>query len=214
MDVLVTDPDLQSRLISERRRSDSDRFDEVWEGLYVMAPLPNDEHQDIQISFGAALKDALGWDSLAKVRAGVNVSDRNEGWVHNYRCPDVVLFLPENPAINHGTHWEGGPDFLVEIASEGDHSHEKLPFYASVGVREVLIVDRDPWILELYTATGSPAVLQLAGSTTPDGNTELHSPVLPMTFQLRAAATRPRIFLNLTEAAAAHPARGRVSWLI
>jgi Uma2 family endonuclease len=213
MAVLVTDPDLENRLISERQCSDSDRFDEVWEGLYVMAPLPNDDHQDIQISFGAAIKDALGWDSPAKVRAGVNVSDRNEGWTHNYRCPDVVAFLPGNPAINHGTHWEGGPDFLVEIASEYDRSRDKLPFYASVGVREVLIIDRYPWVLELYTATGSPAVLQLTATVTPESNSVLRSSVLPMTFQLRSAIPRPRIQLMLTDAAA-DPTRGRNSWLI
>ena len=30
---------------------------------------------------------------LGKVRPGVNLSDRNEGWIHNYRGPDVVAFL-------------------------------------------------------------------------------------------------------------------------
>ena len=29
-------------------------------------------------------------------------------------------------------------------------SREKLDFYAKVGTREVLILDRDPWSLELY----------------------------------------------------------------
>src|SRR5438067_1116105 len=115
-----------------------------------MAPLPDDEHQDIQANFVAAFKDFFGWDSWAKVRAGVNVSDRNEGWEQNYRCPDVVVFLPGTRAINRGAHWEGGPDFLVEIASDRDRAREKLPFYAAVGVREVLIVDRNPWGLELY----------------------------------------------------------------
>ena len=105
MPVLVTDPDLEKRLIAARQEADSDRFDEVWDGLYIMAPLANDEHQDIQISFAAALKIALGWDSPAKVRPGVNVSDRAEDWINNYRCPDVVVYLPGNPAINHGTHW-------------------------------------------------------------------------------------------------------------
>ena len=94
-------------------------------GLYIMAPLPNDEHQDIQTAFAAALKDALGWESPAKVRAGVNVSDRAEDWVQNFRCPDVVVYLPGNPAINHGTHWQGGPDFLVEVVSDQDRSTRK-----------------------------------------------------------------------------------------
>jgi Uma2 family endonuclease len=212
MAVLITDPDLESRLISERQQCDGDHFDEVWEGIYVMAPLANDEHQEIQANFIAAMKEALGWDSPVKLRAGVNVSDRGQGWEHNYRCPDVVAFLPGNPAINHETHWQGGPDFLVEIASRGDKSRDKLPFYASVGVREMLIVTRNPWSLELYLAGGSPAVMQLVGTAHPDGKALLQSTVMPVAFQLRAAAGRPRIELRLQ--GAADPARGRVSWSI
>jgi len=44
----------------------------------------------------------------------------------------------------------GGPDFAVEILNPGDRTPEKLPFYASVNVRELLVVDRDPWSLELF----------------------------------------------------------------
>jgi len=214
MAVLVTDPDLETRLISERRNADSDRFDEVWEGLYVMAPLPNDEHQDIQARFVAAFQDGFGWDSPAKVRAGVNVSDRNEGWMENYRCPDVVVFFPGNKAINHGAHWEGGPDFLIEIVSKGDRSPEKLPFYAKVGVREVLIVCRNPWSLELYEATGSPTEMRLKGTATPQDKMELRSSVVPLTFQLYPAATRPRIKVTLTAARDGELAGARTSWLV
>ena len=37
----------------------------------------------------------------------------------------------------------GGPDFLVEVASPGDRSLDKLAFYEGIGVRELLMVDRD-----------------------------------------------------------------------
>jgi len=214
MALLVTDPGLESRLLAERKLANGDRFDEVWERLYVMAPLANDEHQDIQLSFGAALKDALGWGSGASVRAGVNVSDRDKDWINNYRCPDVVVFLPGNPAINHGLHWQGGPDFMVEIVSEGDRSREKLPFYASVGVREVLIVDRNPWAMELYAATGSVTEMQLVAAATSDGKASLHSGVLPISFELLPGSPRPRIRATLTGKAPADPSRLRNSWLI
>ena len=81
---------------------------------------------------------------------GANITDLEEDWTHNYRCPDVVVFLKEGRAINRETHFFGGPDFAVEIVSEFDRSREKLPFYARVGVRELLLVDRDPWVLELF----------------------------------------------------------------
>jgi len=215
MALLVTDPDLQRRLLNERRRQDgADRFDEVWEGLYVMAPLPDNEHQEIQMNLGAAIVDAFGWDSSVLVRAGANVSDRDKDWTHNYRVPDVVVFLPGNPALNHGTHWQGGPDFLVEIVSRGDRARKKLPFYAKVGVREVLIVNRKPWSLEHYAATGSPAVLQLVTTHNLGSETEVRSGVLPMSFQLRPGIPRPRIQASLTGSQASEVTRGRTSWSI
>lgn len=213
MAVLVLDPDLESHLKAVRRENDSDGHDEVWEGLHVMAPLPNDDHQEIQASFLAMLREALGWDSPAKIRAGVNVSDRHKDWKSNYRDPDVVVYLPGNPAKNFGTHWQGGPDFLVEIVSPFDRSRDKLPFYASVGVREVLIIDRDPWGLELYVASKKAGTsMRLAGKTKIKG-VPLASSVLPLTFALVSRKPRPRIEVVLTDAASETETTRR-RWLI
>ncbi len=85
---------------------------------------------------------------------GVNVSDDPFDWTTNYRCPDVAVFLPGNPAEERETHFLGGPDFLVEIVSKHARSREKFGFYAKTGVRELLFVDRKPWKLELYRRDG------------------------------------------------------------
>jgi Uma2 family endonuclease len=212
MALLVTDPDLETRLKAERRRSDSDGHDEVWEGLYVMAPLPNDDHQDIQGSLIAMLREALGWDSAAKIRPGVNVSDRHEDWELNYRGPDVVVYLPGNPARNYGSHWQGGPDFLVEILSRGDPSHEKLPFYGKVGVREALYINRQPWALELYRSGEAGQPLRLVSKADVNGPA-LDSNVLPLAFKLVPGSPRPQIEVTSTAATAALPG-ARNQWLI
>ncbi len=81
---------------------------------------------------------------------GVNLSDRDEGWEQNFREPDVAVFLRDGKAIDCGTHWRGAADFLVEIISPGERTRDKIPFYSSLGVVELLIIDRDPWTLELY----------------------------------------------------------------
>ena len=140
----------------------------------------------------------MGWDSSAKIRAGVNVSDRNDDWQFNYRGPDVVVYLPGNPARNFGSHWQGGPDFLVEIISPKDRSHEKLPFYASVGVREMLYIDRDPWALELYELADASKEMRLVGTSTIDADTHLVSRVLPVSFRLISASPRPKIQVSRT----------------
>lgn len=210
MAVLVTDPDLEQRLKAQRQQSDSDRYDEVWEGVYMMAPLPNDEHQDIQAEFLIVLRDALG--RKAKIRAGVNVSDREDDWEFNYRGPDVVVFLPGNPAKNFQAHWRGGPDFLVEIISPFDNSRKKLPFYGKVNVREALFIDRKPWQLELYHPGPLGEPMKLAGQSGIDGP-PLASSVLPLSFRIVTGDPRPVIEVKLTSGQSASPS-GQTQWII
>src|SRR5262249_53526472 len=119
------------------------------------------------------------------------VSDRKENWKENYRIPDVAVFLPGNAAEDCDTHWYGGPDFASEIASPDDRSREKLGFYSKVGVRELLLIDRDPWSLELYQARRGKLVQ--TGRSTVDQPKVLVSKVVPLTFCLRAGEDRPLI---------------------
>ena len=124
----------------------------------MMVPLANTEHQGLQSRLAGAIRNSVGWDIAVHVHAGANVSDREDDWTHNYRIPDVVVVFPGGAARDCGTHWCGGPDFCAEITSPGDRSRDKLDFYAAIGVRELLLIDRDPWALELYQLTpSSPA---------------------------------------------------------
>ncbi len=191
MSMIVLDPFEVRELIGRREVSGADRFDEVWDGVYVVSPLPNDEHQDLVGNFQFAFMATVTLTGLGLVRPGVNVSDRDERWEHNYREPDVAVFLAGTSARNRGTHWVGGPDFAVEIVSRYDRSREKLAFYAGVGVRELLLVDRLPWALELYRLAGGALVL--VGTSTVDGPAILASEVLPLTFRLVAGEPRPRV---------------------
>jgi Uma2 family endonuclease len=191
MATLVQDLDLARQLIAKRRKLGHDRFDEVWDGTYVMNPSPNDEHQEIQARLIHLLEDLVGIPRLGKVRGGVNVSDRQTGWKHNYRVPDVVVFLNDTRAVNCDTFWFGGPDFAVEIASPADRSREKLTFYAKVGTRELLLVDRKPWSLELYRHDGEKLVL--TGKSTLAKRDWLTSEIVPLKLRLVAGKTRPEI---------------------
>jgi hypothetical protein len=102
----------------------------------------------------------------------------------------MSLFLGGNLAEDRRTHWFGGPDLALEIVSPDDRSRDKLDFYARVGTREVLILDRDPWQMELYQL--DQGELQLRGTVTPDGGV-LTSAVTPFTFQLVGAQPRPQV---------------------
>lgn len=196
--VLVSDLETAARLQAERKASGADKHDEVWDGVYVMSPLANLEHQEIAQELWLVFRTVvLGLAGGGKAYDGLNVSDREEGWVQNYREPDVGVVLPGNPAKHCGRHWCGGPDFLVEILSPNDLAREKRGFYAQLGVLELLIVDRDPWALELYRLDAGQ--LGLVGTSTVDRADVLMSAVLPLTFRLVDGPVRPRIEVFRTD---------------
>lgn len=189
MAVYITDPTLEEHLKAERRDSGGDHWDEVWEGVYFMPPLANNEHQNLATQLAIVIHPALG--GRGKIYVGVNVSDREDDWKDNYRCPDVAVFLQGGQAKDCGTHWCGGPDFAVEIVSPYDRSREKIPFYSEVGVRELLLIDRDPWNLEWYKRQNDELVL--SGQSSLAQPAVLTSEVLPLRFRLVVGSARPMI---------------------
>ncbi len=191
MATVIMDHKFAEQLREERRVAGSDRWDEVWEGTYMMAPLPNIEHQDIVSRLVSIFRETLGWDSPDIVLPGTNVSDRMKGWTQNYRCPDVVVYLAGTQAKRYKTHWQGGPDFGVEIVSEDDRTRDKIPFYSQVGTRELLVIDRDPWRVELLRLAGKK--LKSVGVSSGRKGRLLESHVLPLTFRLVSSKARPAI---------------------
>ena len=197
MDTLVLDPYVSERLLRERRDRGIDVFDEVWEGVYVMAPAPNDEHQEIEMNLAQPLLELVQKRNVGTVRMRVNLASDPTDWEHDYRIPDIVVFLKGSRAICHDTFWSGPPDFIIEIASPHDKTREKLAFYAKLEARELLLVDRDPWRLELYRLKGKSLVL--VGSTAPGDATVVSSEVLPISFRLFPGSPRPTIEVVATD---------------
>jgi Uma2 family endonuclease len=197
MAIVSLEPGELKRLIRERRDSGGDRWDEVWDGVYVMPPLADNEHQRMGLDLAIDIRNALGPDERIQIFAGCNVSDQPKRWRRNYRCPDVAVFLPGNPAEDRGSHWFGGPDFAIEILSPFDRSREKFGFYAKVGVRELLLVDRRPWQLEIHRLEGDRFVR--TGRSNLDDSTALPSQILPLTYRLVHGLTRPKIEVSRTK---------------
>ena len=191
MATMILDPLLAEQLREQRRAWGSDKFDEVWEGVYMMAPLPNDEHQNLVFEFCIVLNESLGGQKLAQIRPGVNLASQSANWKENYRCPDVAVFLRDTKAENCDTHWRGPADFLIEITSPGDRTHEKIAFYNEIGVHELLIVNRETWTLELYQRQNDQ-LQKTAESRLPDAAI-LASRKVPLTFRLLSGEKRPGI---------------------
>jgi Uma2 family endonuclease len=202
--LLIPDVNVSASMIEDRRARGIDHHDEVWEGVYVMSPLANNEHQELTTLLAAILVEVVHRSGLGQSFAGVNLTDQPANWQRNFRCPDVVAFLKGNPAENRGTHWFGGPDFAIEIVSPYDRSREKLDFYAKIGTRELLIIDRDPWQLELFRLDG--ARLASVGVSTLDAPLAIESERTNLAFQLVPGQERPQI-------AVAHSCDGR-TWTV
>ena len=197
MAALLIDRELEDRLRREREESGAARWDEVWDGVYVMSPLPNNQHQGIAGRLHLILGSVIELTGRGRVFPGVNVSDQPRHWKKNYRCPDVAVYLNANPAEDRDTHWLGGPDLAVEIISPDEDPHAKLDFYAKVGTRELLIVNRDPWRLELHRLDGGE--LKRVGISTVEGGETLASQAVPFTWRLTAGEKRPVIAMTCTE---------------
>jgi Uma2 family endonuclease len=191
MTTLIADPAVAERLIAERRARGWDRKDEVWDGVYIVMPDPNVDHQFLVGRLTAVFSEVIHTPAGGVVYPGLNLSDRTDDWKQNFRCPDVAVFLAGNDAEVFEAHICGPADFLVEIVSPGDKSREKLDFYGDLRVRELLLIDRYPWSLELYRHNGSELVP--AGRSSAEHSEVIASAVLPISFQLLSAAPRPEI---------------------
>lgn len=187
MPTMVLDASLAAELRADRVARGADRYDEVWEGVYMMAPMPNNEHQRLVSLLARCFEEAVGDTGRGVVFPGVNVSDRVDHWESNYRVPDIAVFLKESSAADHGAFWFGGPNLAVEITSRGDRSRDKLEFYAKVRTREVLIIDRDPWATELYRLDAGS--MTSIGRSTPDDPTELWCDSVRLAFTFVGSAT-------------------------
>lgn len=203
---MVCDPILAQSLIEQRRRDGLDRHDEVWDGVYVMSPIADNEHQGLATKLATVLTMMIDFQGLGHTLAGANVTDRHDDWTKNYRVPDVLVFRNDTTARNCDSHWLGGPDFAIEIVSRGDRTLEKLDFYSSAGVQELLVIDREPWKLTLYR-TAADGQLAVAAADEGDGQEAIKSRVLPIAFLLDADAATIHIHDDQGELVRSIPTR-------
>jgi Uma2 family endonuclease len=157
--------------LRERKRLGQDGRDEVWEGVLHLAPAPHHQHGLLELRLAAYLMpfaDRRGGQLFGQVNVRVPGSGEQ-----NFRIPDASYVAPEDARVVGAEGWfEGGPTLIVEIRSPGDDTYEKLPFYASVGVREALVIDRKTKKVEVFRLAGDAFV---AVAPDPEGRLLLES---------------------------------------
>lgn len=113
-----------------RRERGQDSFDEVWEGVYHVAPAPHRRHGWLDRQVSRLL------DPLAE-RAGLYPSGPcNIGVEDDHRVPDGAYFRDASMVT-----WSDTAAIVVEIVSPDDETWAKLGFYHRHGVDELIIAD-------------------------------------------------------------------------
>lgn len=156
-------PEVPPDILAWRKRTGADRWDEMWEGVLHMPPMPNREHQDLEGSMETYLRVHWARPRRCRVYHQINLASPG-GWPNNYRIPDLLLLSPERFGIDHNEYFEGAPDVVVEIRSPGDESYDKFGFYADLGVPEVWIINRDSKEPEIYVLQAGRYEQQTAGA--------------------------------------------------
>ena len=154
--------EVPEQMLAERRRLGLDGRDELWDGELHMAPPPGERHQRIGSDLLVALSPVVRRLGLVATyetglfRAG-----------DDYRVPDLVVTRPDQRSERGAESAE----LVVELRSPDDETYAKLPFYAALGVREVVVVHPDDRRVELFRLAGDrllPVTGDAAGAVRSD----------------------------------------------
>jgi Uma2 family endonuclease len=180
---------LRDEELEDRRAKGLDRWDEMWDGVLHMTPAPSLEHQRILGRLIEFLGPRLRETGRGTLVAGINVFSADL----NYRIPDLTFVSQGREHVLHDDGVRrGGPDAVIEIRSPEDETYDKLPFYAALAIREVIVCDRNSKAPEIFRLAGSQyLVLQR------DGEGSLRSEVLGIAFR-RIDGTPPRLHVEDT----------------
>ena len=154
-------------LLAERRRKGLDVYDELWDGVLHMPPPPSSRHQRLGTRLLVTLEPlarAVGIE--AYYETGLYRPAAGE---RDYRVPDLA-FARRDQVVARGLE---GAELVIEILSPNDETYDKLPFYAELGVREVVVVDPETLAIEMFVVRGGKTHAAL-----PDGGGVLRLSVL------------------------------------
>jgi Uma2 family endonuclease len=149
--------EVPEELVEDRRRKGLDARDEVWAGVLHMVPPPASTHQRFARRLFLLL-ERIAERRGAEVLWETGVFDPTVEELRDYRVADLVIVATDKVS-RRGV--EGAATLVVEILSPNDESHDKLPFYARVGVGEVWFVDPITRKIEIFVSRdGAPVSVE------------------------------------------------------
>ena len=126
-------------LIAERQRMGLDGHDEMWEGVYHLAPVARAGHGDVQGQLQVVLASLAPADLVVSGPVNIGLGEQD------HRVPDVVVLRARTDVI-----WVPSAAMMVEVRSPGDETYEEFAFYHARGVEEILVADLADRELRLF----------------------------------------------------------------
>lgn len=131
-------------LVDRRRALGLDGHDEVWEGVYHVAPYAHARHGRIEQRLARVLgpyADAAGYEVVGSFNLGQH---------DDYRVPDLAIRAFDSDDVYVPT-----VALVVEVLSPGDESYAKFDFYSRRNVGEILIADSESCVVRMWRLTGA-----------------------------------------------------------
>jgi Uma2 family endonuclease len=122
-------PELEA-LVARRRQAGLDRFDEVWEGEYHVAPAAHFHHGYLAAQLARVLRPYA--ENAGLVEAG----PFNLGQPDDHRVPDGGYLDAVVDAI-----YVPSAAIVIEVLSPDDETFAKFAFYHRHGVAEIFVLD-------------------------------------------------------------------------
>jgi Uma2 family endonuclease len=136
-------------LIAQRQRLGLDGHDEVWGGVYHMAPNAHSRHGRLESELQFVLRPlvkARGWTLTTAFNLG--------GSPTSFRVPDIGVFAEPPDAMYVPTALIVG-----EVLSPDDETFAKIPYYQAHGVQELFVVDPATRTIEVHRLQGTVRVV-------------------------------------------------------
>lgn len=127
--VLGREPVVEAWL-EQRRALGLDGRDEVWDGVYHVAPPEHGRNGAVAMELQAVIREPA---RVAGLRAGGSF---NLGRKDDFRVPDLGFHRGSPNHLHFAT-----AALLVEVLSPDDETYAKFGFYAAHGVDELWVVD-------------------------------------------------------------------------
>jgi Putative restriction endonuclease len=134
-------------LIERRHRLGQDRYDEVWDGEYHLAPEAHGYHGLTTYRLIARIEPA------ARARGLLVGPSLNIGTPGNYRVPDLAVHRTSVLDV-----WNPTAALVGEVLPPDDETWQKFDFYRAHQVSEILVADYAQRSVRLFRAIAAEMI--------------------------------------------------------